>query len=115
MTNKKNKKDNYSSFPRFGGSENIVDIDKEEELEEFNLSGKKKWLIIEEVTWELIRRWSQQPNHWCFCVSKARKSRSTSEREKMKQSSINDEFDKKEKRKCMSIHWMILLSSRYIV
>ena len=42
MTNKKNKKDNYSSFPRFGGSENIVDIDKEEELEEFNLSGKKK-------------------------------------------------------------------------
>ena len=41
MTNKKNKKDNYNSFPEFGGLENIVDIDKEEELEEFNLSGKK--------------------------------------------------------------------------
>ena len=42
MTNKKNKKDNYSYFHEFGNLENIVDIDKEEELEEVNLNGKKK-------------------------------------------------------------------------
>ena len=41
MTNKKNKKDNYSSFLEFGGLENIVDIDEEEELEEVNLHEKK--------------------------------------------------------------------------
>ena len=41
MTNKINKKDNYSSFPKFGSLENIVDIDEKEELEEVNLNGKK--------------------------------------------------------------------------
>ena len=41
MTNKKNKKDNYSSFLEFDGLENIVDIDEEEELEEVNLHEKK--------------------------------------------------------------------------
>ena len=40
MTNKKNEKDNYSSFLEFDGLENIVDIDEEEELEEVNLNGK---------------------------------------------------------------------------
>ena len=41
MTNKKNEKDNYSSFLEFDGLENIVDIDEEKELEEVNLHGKK--------------------------------------------------------------------------
>ena len=41
MTSKDDKKDNYSSFPKVGGLENIVDINEEEELKEVNLNRKK--------------------------------------------------------------------------
>ena len=99
MTNKKNKKDNYSSFPEFGGLENIVDIDKEEELEEFNLSGKKK--LIDNRRSDMgsnkkMKSTTKGPTD-AFVSQKPEKVYQLQKERKMKQSSINDEFDKKKR------------------
>ena len=50
------------------------------------------------MAWKVIRRWIQQQKvHWCFCVSKARKSSSTLERGKDQTKFYNDVFDKKKR------------------
>ena len=98
MTNKKNKKDNYSSFPEFGGLENIVDIGEEEKLEEVNLNGKK---VIDN------RRSGMESNKKMNSTTKGPIDAFVSQKlenvvqlwkeGKIKQSSINDVFDKKKR------------------
>ena len=98
MTNKKNEKDNYSSFLEFDGLENIVDIDEEEELEEVNLHEKK---VIDNRRSGIgsnkkMMSTTKGPID-AFVSQKLEKVVQLWKEGKIKQSSINDVFDKKKR------------------